>query len=150
MTKFPWAASVVVLSMAAAFALRVIPTYEKVFAATGVSFQENDAWFHMRTAQNQVAHFPRRSGFDPYAVFPGGQDIPTGPMWDWIIATSAWIAGLGAPSEKLVDQVGAWLPAVFGALFPAITYLLVRSFASVGASMLAAWSVALIPGSFYG
>jgi oligosaccharyl transferase (archaeosortase A-associated) len=141
-------AGVVAMSVAAALALRVAPAYAKVFTPYGVAFQENDAWYHMRTAHNQLAHFPRRSGFDPYAIYPGGQDIPTGPVWDWMIASAAWIAGLGAPPDALIDRVGAWMPAVVGALFPVVAFFLAKVLAGDVAGMFAAWSVALMPGMF--
>ena len=65
-------------SAAVAFALRVLPAYPVVFPGDGVNFQESAAWFHVRTVHNLLAHFPHRSGFDPYALYPGGQNIPTG------------------------------------------------------------------------
>ena len=46
----------------------------------GISFEEPDAWFHMRTIHNLLAHFPRRSGFDPFARYPGGAHVTTGPF----------------------------------------------------------------------
>jgi hypothetical protein len=97
-------------SVAIAFVLRVLPAYGVVFAHGIVNFQEPDAWFHVRTVHNLLAHFPHRSAFDPYALFPGGQSIPTGPVWDYLLATPAWILGWGAPAPGLIDRVAAWLP----------------------------------------
>lgn len=79
--------------MAIAVALRVLPAYSVVFAHGFVNFQEPDAWFHVRTVRNLLAHFPYRSGFDPYALFPGGQNIPTAPVWDYLLASVAWLLG---------------------------------------------------------
>jgi oligosaccharyl transferase (archaeosortase A-associated) len=138
----------VVLAMAMAFALRTIPAYDHVFAVDGVQFQEPDAWYHMRTVHNLLAHFPSRSGFDPYALFPGGEDVPTGPVWDLTIATTAKIAGFGSPSEATVDRVGAWLPAAIGALIPLVAFWLARTLSESAAGCFAAWWAAFIPGAY--
>ena len=58
------------ISILPAFGFRVLPAYHAVFAAHGISFEEPDAWFHMRNIHNLLAHFPRRSGFDPYGFSP--------------------------------------------------------------------------------
>jgi len=73
----------VAMSVLLAFAFRVVPGYHAVFTAHGISFQEPDAWFHMRTVHNLLAHFPWRSGFDQYAyaVYPLGENVTTGPFW---------------------------------------------------------------------
>ena len=78
-------------AVAAALAVRMLPPWGIVLADGSVNFQEGDAWFHVRTVHNLLAHFPWRSGFDPYALFPGGQNIPTGPLWDYLIAAAAWV-----------------------------------------------------------
>lgn len=131
-----------------AFLLRVVPCYEIVFRPSGVAFQENDAWFHVRTVHNLLAHFPWRSGFDPYAVYPGGANVPTGPLFDYWIAFTAWIIGLGSPTFLTVERVAAWLPAVIGALFPIAVFQLTRRLFDDLAALCAAFWIALLPGVF--
>jgi dolichyl-diphosphooligosaccharide--protein glycosyltransferase len=128
--------------------LRVIPAWKTVFAPTGVSLQEGDAWFHARTIHNLLAHFPLRSGFDPYLRYPGGGDIPTGPGWDYLVAAAAWIGGAGSPSRQLVDAIAAWLPAILGALTAALVFLLGRRLFGTAAGLFAALWLAVLPGSF--
>ena len=128
--------------------LRVYYTWPWVFTSLGVDFQEPDAWFHMRTAQNLVAHFPFRSGFDPYGLFPGGMNLPTGPLWDYMIASAAWIAGLGSPSTAVTDQVGAWLPAILGALCTVPVFLLARRLFGLTAGLFAVLFIAVGGGEF--
>ena len=139
---------IVAAIVAAALALRVLPSWSVVFAPDGVHFQENDAWFHVRTVHNLLAHFPHRSGFDPYALFPGGQTIPTGPLWDYMIAWVAWILGAGSPSPLFIDRVAAWLPAILGALFPIPAFFLARRFFGNAAGVFAALWAGLVPGGF--
>lgn len=132
----------------ASLALRVLPAWNLVFMPGTVNFQEFDAWFHIHTAHNLLAHFPHRSGFDPYGLFPGGQDIPTGPFWDYLIATTAWILALGSPSAIFVDRVAAWLPAILGALFTFPVFFVARRLFGPAAAAFAALWIAFLPGGF--
>jgi oligosaccharyl transferase (archaeosortase A-associated) len=136
----------VVLASAAALCLRTVTTYATVFTSSSINFQENDGWYHVRSAQNLAAHFPYRSGFDPYAIYPGGQPLVTGPLWDYMIATPAWVLGLGSPSPRTVELVAVWLPPLLGALFPPVVFLLTRFLFDDLAAVFAAWWIALIPG----
>jgi len=141
-------AMAVLVSVLLAFGFRVLPGYREVFTARGISFQEADAWFHMRTAHNLLAHFPKRSAFDPYGLYPGGENVTTGPFWDYMIGATAWIAGAGSPSDYMVDQIGAWLPAILGALFPVLVFFLARLLCDTGTAVFSAVWVATIPGTF--
>lgn len=132
----------------AALALRVIPAYRVVFTPLGVNFQENDAWYHMRTVHNLLAHFPFRSGFDPYAIYRGGENVPTGPLFDYVLGGTAWLLGAGSPSYEFVDRVGAWIPALLGASFPLLAFWLGRRLFGDAAGLFAAWWIAIIPGGF--
>jgi dolichyl-diphosphooligosaccharide--protein glycosyltransferase len=136
------------MSVLLAFGFRVLPAYRAVFTPRGISFQEPDAWFHMRTVHNLLAHFPERSGFDPYGLYPGGGNVATGPFWDYMIGAPAWIAGAGSPSDYTVDQIGAWLPAILGALFPILVFFLARRLYDTGTAVFSAVWVAIIPGTF--
>ncbi|HLH17794.1 MAG TPA: STT3 domain-containing protein [Bryobacteraceae bacterium] len=129
-------------------ALRVLPSYAVVSSAGGVRFQESDAWFHVRSVHNLLAHFPRRSTFDPAAIFPGGQEVPTGPAWDYLLAIGAWMLGLGSPTPGLIDRVAAWLPAILGALFVIPAYGLARRLDSAASAAFAALWAAVMSGAF--
>jgi len=138
-----WAAA-----LGGALAIRVLPAWSVVFSPQGVNYQGADALYHVRTIHNLLAHFPWRSGFDPYALFPGGQNVPTGPLWDYLVAVTAWIGSAGAPSPRFVDAVAAWLPAILGALFPLPAYFLaLRFFGKLAAGFAALW-MATVPGVF--
>ena len=100
------------LFTAIAFGLRVGVSYYAVFGRDFVAFIESDAWYHMRLVDATVRHFPHRIWFDPYLVWPGGEWVNAGPFFDWVIAGAALLIGLGSPSPRLVDVVGACAPAV--------------------------------------
>jgi len=133
---------------AAALVLRVMPAWPVVFSGGAVSFQEGDAWFHVRTVHNLLAHFPWRSGFDPYVLFPSGQNIPTGPLWDYLLATAAWVLSFGSPSAGFVDRVAAWMPAILGAFYVFPVYFLARRLFGEAAATFAALWAATLPGGF--
>jgi dolichyl-diphosphooligosaccharide--protein glycosyltransferase len=133
---------------AGSLCLRVVPAFSAVFTPSGVSFQETDAWFHVRTIHNLLAHFPLRSGFDPYMRFPGGGQIPTGPAWDYFVAAGAWVIGVGSPTPQLVDAVAAFLPAFLGALMVLPVFVLTRRLFGGIAGLFAALWIAVIPGTF--
>jgi oligosaccharyl transferase (archaeosortase A-associated) len=119
-----------------------------VFQQDGVHYQEPDGYFHMRTVRNLMHHFPVRSGFDPYSAMPTGQEMSTGPFYDLAIGTAAWIAGLGSPSPALVDAVGAWFPAVMGALITIPVYLIGSALFTPAVGLAAAGLIAIMPGNF--
>jgi hypothetical protein len=48
-----------------------------VFQSGFVDFQEGDAWYHVRVAENLVRHFPFRIGVDPYLTYGRVQPIAT-------------------------------------------------------------------------
>ena len=139
-------AAVVGFAVVLAFAIRVAPARTAVFGSATIDFQDNDSWFHMRSVHNLVAHFPTQSGFDPYALFPGGQPHQNEP-WDLAMASLAWVLGAGRPGARLVDGVGAWLPAIMGAILPIPVFLLGRRLFGELAGQLSAVAVAVIPGT---
>lgn len=133
-----------------ALGMRAILPYDIVFRpGEPTVFMGADSYFHMRTVDNLLAHFPQRSGFDPYMIYPDGQNIPTGPFFDWLVAGTAWALGAGAPSEELVDRVGAWTPPVLAALTCLGLWLIGRRLIGAGAGLTAAAVAALLPGNFY-
>ncbi len=134
------------LAVIVALAVRVIPVYNTVMTPFGVNFQDSDSWYHMRAVHNIAAHFPRQSGFDPYALYAGRQNAYTEP-WDVFIAGVAGLIALGMPSASLIDQVGAWLPAVLGALLPIPLFFLTKRLFGAAPACWAAIAAAVIPGT---
>lgn len=139
---------VVLIAVLVALGLRVLPPYHAVFTAQGVSFEEADAWFHVRMIHNLLAHFPKWSAYDPYAIFPGGENIVTRPFWDYLVGSIAWITGAGSPSGNLTDEIAAWLPAILGALLPIPVFFTARRLFGVATASMSAFWVAMIPGRF--
>ncbi|MGA7415215.1 MAG: STT3 domain-containing protein [Bryobacteraceae bacterium] len=139
---------VLAVACAIAFWTRVVVPYDNVFKNGVITYQETDAWFHVRTVENLAHHYPRRMERDPYGSYPGGQAVDTGPFYDLLLGGVIWIAGVGHPSEELVDTMAAWYPAVLGMLLIPAAFLLGRSVFGREVGLLAALIAASLPGIF--
>jgi len=140
------------LALAAIFGialfLRVYFPYHNVFPSGWVDFQETDAWFHMRNVGNLVHHFPHLSLIDPYGLYPGGQAVRSSPFFELFLGFFVWVIGLGSPSIRVIETVGAYFPAVLGALVTVPVYFIGKELFSRKAGLLAAALVAILPGQF--
>lgn len=132
-----------------AFSIRVLPRFDLVFQPGFVNFQETDAWYHVRLAENLVRHFPWRVMVDPYVVFGQVENIDTPPpFYDWLLGLIAWVAGGGHPSESLLHVIAAWYPAVLGVCIVVAVFLLAKLVFGLRAALLAAAIIATLPGHF--
>lgn len=131
-------AALLIVLFAAALALRTVPHWAQVIEPDGfVNFLDTDAWFHVRTVDNLVRHFPWRMASDPYAGF---STMPTAPMFDWLLGAAA-LAGN-------VHLIAAWFPALLGALFVPLLYCLGRRIHPGYGGWAAASMIATLPGYF--
>ena len=128
--------------------LRVGPPHQGVLGGSWVMYGENDGWYNMRLVENLVHHFPIRNSFDPYTLYPYGQNIPFAPFFDWSIALIIWIAGLGHPSTALIEKIGAYFPAILGTLTIIPVYFIGKELFNRNAGLLAAGLLAILPGEF--
>ncbi len=140
------------LALAAIFGialfLRVYFPYHNVFPGGWVNFQETDAWFHMRNVGNLVHHFPHLSLIDPYGLYPGGLGVRSSPFFELFLGFFVWIIGLGSPSSQVIGTVGAYFPAVLGALITVPVYFIGKELFNRKVGLLAAALVAILPGQF--
>ncbi len=138
------------LFAAVAFILRVWLPYDQVFTALGIKFTGTDAYYQMRIVDNLVRNFPNLYSFDPYLIFPGGMPVGNIHFFNWLIAGSAWLIGLGSPSQQLVDAVGAFAPAVLGSLIVIPAFFIGKTIHGRWAGVFAAGLIAILPGEFLG
>jgi dolichyl-phosphooligosaccharide-protein glycotransferase len=139
---------VLVVACGIAFCTRVLLPYDDVFHNGVITYQETDAWFHVRTVENLAHHYPRRMERDPYGSYPDGQVVDTGPFYDLLLGGVIWLVGAGHPSERLVDTMAAWYPAVLGLLLAPVAFLLGRSVFGRDVGLLSALIAASLPGTF--
>ncbi|MHC1635305.1 MAG: STT3 domain-containing protein [Candidatus Methanospirareceae archaeon] len=129
--------------------IRAVLPYGAVFRDT-VRFAPDDAVFHMRLVENALFgdHFPRRLLFDAYTYFPHGSYLHFAPLFDEIIIFATWLLGGGSPTKTLMEAVGAYYPAILGALVVFPVYIIGREIYNRYAGLIAAVLVAILPGQF--
>ena len=131
-----------------AFYIRVHFAHDTVFSDGIVWFQEADPWYQMRLVENMMHHFPHRIYFEPYTFYPHGTPVPWTPLFQGIVGFAAWIIGLGHPSQNLVETVGAYTPAIMGALTVIPVFFIGKELFSRWAGIFAAVLVAIMPSEF--
>jgi dolichyl-diphosphooligosaccharide--protein glycosyltransferase len=131
------------------FSIRVFSRFHLVFQPGFVNFQETDAWYFVRLAENTIRHFPWRVTVDPYVVFGRFQNIDTPPpFYDWLLAFIAWLAGAGNPSESQLHVIAAWYPAVLGVFIVVAVFILAKLVFDLRVALLAGAIIATLPGHF--
>lgn len=137
-------AILVVLLGALAWMLRALGL-EVVFPGDGTTvFLSWDSYYHARRAVFGLANFPHVLAFDPYLSHPDGAIVPWPPLYDFLLAAAAKLAGAG---PERFDAVAAWVPPVLAALTVPFVYLAARAVASVPLALGAAAIFAVLPAS---
>ncbi len=143
-------AIIIGLFLAVALFLRAYLPYDQVFTGVGIKYTSNDSYFFMRLVDNLIHNFPWHTHVDPYISYPVATGTTSINFFVWIIAVSAWIIGLGSPSQHTVDVVGVYLPAVMGALTVIPVYFIGKELFNRWAGVLSAGLIAILPGEFLG
>lgn len=141
-------AIILLMIFGVALSLRVCLPYEDVFLGDWVRFGLNDPWYHMRVVENLVQHFPHRITFDPFTLFPYGQHAPFAPFFDLLLGLVIWVIGLGSPSQHTIEVVGAYFPAVLGALVTIPVFFIGKELFNRNVGLLSAGLIAILPGEF--
>ncbi len=144
----------IVISILGAFLLslyiRAILPQDSVFLGNGViSISEDDGVYQMRIVEWVVHNFPHFLWFDPYTYYPFGHNNPWSPLFTYSIAIISLIAGIGNPTHDTIYTIGAYYPAILGALVVFPTYYVARNvFDDRRIGILSAIIIAIIPGQF--
>jgi dolichyl-phosphooligosaccharide-protein glycotransferase len=146
-SSWPYTLAVAIISFVALW-IRILPA-NNIFLSNGfVKFVTNDAWYHMRTLHVLVNNYPKEMFFDPMTDYPIGNPIHFGPLYDHMMAITSLILGFGHPSYQLVDYVGAYCPAVLGALTVIPVYYIGKYIGGHKTGIIAAILIAFAPGQF--
>ena len=131
--------------------IRTVLPYARVFGGEMVMFGSDDPVYHLRLIENMLfgGHFPHRIYFDPYTLFPHGDNLHFAPLYDQIPAFFTWLIGLGAPTHMLMETVGAYYPAVLGALVVFPVYFIGKELYSKEVGLLSAFLIATLPGFLF-
>jgi oligosaccharyl transferase (archaeosortase A-associated) len=146
--KLPVLEGLVILIFALSLYIRAVMPHDSVFRNGLTLFASDDAVFHMRLVENTVKFFPNRIFYDAFTIYPYGYHLHWGPLFDQLIAFFSLAIGIGAPSEQTINIVGAYFPAVLGALVVFPVYYLGKIMFNKWAGLIAAFLVAVFPGQF--
>ncbi|KKG37754.1 oligosaccharyl transferase [Methanosarcina mazei] len=146
-SSLPYTLAVAIIGFVSLW-IRTRPS-EYVFLSNGfVRFGGNDPWYHMRTLNVLLENYPQRMFFNPMTNYPYGSYIHFGPLFDQMMAIISLILGLGSPSQDLINTVGAYFPAVLGALTVIPVYYIGKYLGGRKTGILAAVLIAFAPGQF--
>ena len=140
----------VALAFGIALYLRIALPYDQVFGDGWIKFTGVDGYYHMRIVDNLVHNFPHHSLFSPYSLYPDGSMVTSLLFFDYLIAGTAWLIGLGSPTRHTVDVVGVYFPAVMGALTVVPVYFIGKALFNRWAGAIAAGLIAVFAGEFLG
>jgi oligosaccharyl transferase (archaeosortase A-associated) len=130
--------------------IRVVLPYDKVFVGDWVKLTGVDAYSIMRLVDNLVHNFPHLITFDPYFLYPSSPGVSIPPFFPYFISGVTWLIGFGSPTQRTVDVVGVYFPAVLGALTTIPVYFIGKTLFNRWAGVIAAGLVAIFPGEFLG
>ncbi len=116
-------------------------TFPAVFSGDRIVFLGADPYYHMR----RVAVFPSLLASDSYMNYPAGAPVNWPPLYDLAISTVSFLVGLGNPSSRTVEYVGAYFPVLLGLLSLVAVYLIGREIFGEIASLFAVFVLALSP-----
>ena len=143
--------AILVLLFGLSLYIRAMP-YDSVFTSSFVRFGGNDPWYNMRLVENTLHNFPHRINFDALTYYPHGLNPPFAPLFDYLLAVVIWIIGLGNPCATLghqgIEMIGAWYPAVLGALTVIPVYFIGKEIWNRNTGLLSAALIAVLPGQF--
>ncbi|HEY9206294.1 MAG TPA: oligosaccharyl transferase, archaeosortase A system-associated [Candidatus Methanoperedens sp.] len=134
------------------FYIRGIVPIKNVLNKGVTGFAIDDSVFHMRLVENTIHFFPHRIFYDAFTLYPYGNQLHWGPLFDQMIAFFALFTGLfangGMPSQSTIDTVGVFYPAVLGALVVFPVYIIGKELAGEKAGLIGAFLIAILPGPF--
>ena len=134
------------------FYIRGITHIDVVFNRGIVGFAMDDSVFQMRLVENTIHFFPHRIFYDAFTMYPYGSQLAWGPLFDQMIAFLAIIAGFitngGMPAQTTIDTIGAFFPAILGALIVFPVYFIGKELMDDKAGLLGAFLIAILPGQF--
>ena len=146
-SNLPYTLAVAIIGFVSLW-IRILPS-NTVFLPNGfVKFATNDAWYHMRTLNVLLENYPHRMFFNPMTNYPNGSYIHFGPLFDQMMAITSLILGMGDPSPQLVNTIGAYFPAILGALTVIPVYYIGKYLGGHKTGILAAILIAFAPGQF--
>ncbi|MFH1641549.1 MAG: STT3 domain-containing protein [Nanoarchaeota archaeon] len=140
---------VVIILIAISFILFTrIQSIDKVIYEDKIIFTSYDSYYQARLIQNTVHNFPKRMWFDPYSLYPFGQPVLFGPLYDLIVAFTAIVIGLGSPTPFLIEITTAAFPMLLTMLSVSLVYFISKVAINRMAAMISVIAFAVMDGEF--
>ncbi|HJK77651.1 MAG TPA: oligosaccharyl transferase, archaeosortase A system-associated [Methanocorpusculum sp.] len=127
-----------------AFWIRILPFPD--LAGTGDMIAGPDAWYNLRLIEVALANNFGYIHFEPMTLYPTGQDIVWGPLFTWIAAAVAALAG-AVTRPEVIDAAG-WVPALMGAAMVPVMYWLGARLGNWKTGLVSALFIAVIGGQY--
>ncbi|MFC1961627.1 oligosaccharyl transferase, archaeosortase A system-associated [Chloroflexota bacterium] len=141
---------VLVIIAGIGFSIRVAFPYAQVFGGDWVKFTSIDAYYHMRLVDNIVHNFPQVIKWDYYLLYPGVTSIGKIHFFDLLLAGIIWVAGLGSPSEHLLNVIGVYYPVALALLTIIPVYFIGKVLFGRWVGVIAAGLLMVMPGEYMG
>ncbi|MDV0442079.1 hypothetical protein McpAg1_13030 [Methanocorpusculaceae archaeon Ag1] len=135
---------VVLILTVLAFWIRILPFPD--LAGTGDMIAGPDAWYNLRLIEAALANNFGFIHFEAMTLYPTGQDIVWGPLFTWIAAAVAAVAG-AATRPEIIDAAG-WVPALMGAAMVPVMYWFGARIGNWKTGLISALFIAVIGGQY--
>jgi len=139
---------ILILFVGVSLYLRIVPPYDQVFSGDWIKLASRDAYHYMHQVDNLVRNFPHLISLDPYMRYPHGWQLGSLNLFVYFLGGIAWLVGLGSPTQHTIDVVGAYFPAIVGALTVIPVYFTGKALFNRWAGVLAAGLIVIYPGEF--
>lgn len=145
-----WVPIALLITCAACFLLRTQALRQVIFLDDGVvNLQDNDPWYHLRLLEHQIPNFPHRLGHDPFLVHPGGSGVPVGPFFDLSLAAAIRLFAGASPPQHTIETAAAYYPPILAVLVCIVTFFAGAVIFNRWAGLIAAATIAVIPGPYF-
>lgn len=124
--------------------IRFLP-FNHVFNNGAVFFFDGDCYLHLRKILLHIKSFPSFITFDYYEGFPLGTPAIWPPLLDYILSVISMVIGLGSPSVRQVEVIGAAVPPFIGGLTILAVYYFARNVFNKEIALISSALLALIP-----
>ncbi len=117
-----------------------------VFTDRGVRLlADTDPHYHVLRAE-RILH-PSGAGvwFDPNLDWPNGAEVLWPPLFDGLLAATAWVAAGPEADRDDIARVGSYVPPVLGTVAVILAALLAAALAGEGAAVVTGFLCALMP-----
>lgn len=134
--------AIITTCIIASLCLRIIPPYDLIFTGDWIKYSSIDAYWQMAQVDKIAPDF--------WWSVTHITDIKFAELklFHWILSAVVWLVGFGSPTQTTIDTVGAFFPAILGALTIIPVYFLGSRMFGKTAGIISAILIAILPGEW--